>query len=195
MNPSGLSLDLGPGRPLTADSRAHIVNPEAMSRKRDPNRFTRKETVERLKEAKDYLANKERAAFVKGTVYLPPRYYSTLDESYFCSYRLDSGQQRGLHDNTLKLVTVTSLAGTNFFAGSVAQFVDSTFELGAPIGMTFDIAYYAWSNLEVRKLATLWLGTWHHAPLLVWAKAPKAGDQTQPVVKFNPLPKYMDLIH
>lgn len=167
-----------------------------MGRRRDPDRFTRKETIERLKAAKDYLSNKERASFVKGrTLELPPGYDSTLDESYYCAPRLNAKQRHRLYLHTLELTDLRSINGTQFFVGSVSHFVSCEFDLGAPIGATIDIAYYSWSNLEVHKLATLWLGTWHHAPLLVWAKVGELGDSTAPTVKFSPLPKYMDLIH
>ena len=190
----GLSLDLGPARPLTADPEA-----TTMKGKRDPNRFTRIETIHRLKEAKDYLSNKERAAFLPGTVYLPPRYYAPLDENYYAAPRLDLQQKQDMQSHTLQLSGMDwgfrLLFGGTFFVGSVSQFVDSRFHLGAPVGTTVDIVYYSWSNLEARKFATLWLGTWHHSPLLVWTKAKKPEDQAEPVVKFDFLPKYIDLIH
>ena len=190
MNPAGLSLDLEPSRPLTADPEA-----TTMKGKRDPNRFTRIETIHRLKEAKDYLSNKERAAFLPGTVYLPPGYYALSDENYYAAPRLDLQQKQNLQSYVSLLGRIDwSLNGT-FFVGSVSQFVDSRFHLGAPVGTTVDIVYYSWSNLEARKFAALWLGTWHHSPLLVWVKARKPEDQAEPVVKFDFLPKYIDLIH
>jgi hypothetical protein len=167
-----------------------------MGRRRDPDRFTRKETIERLKAAKDYLSSKERASFARGRILeLPPGYDSTLDESYYCAPRLNLEQQRKLYLHTVELADLRSINATQFFVGSVSHFVSCEFDLGAPIGTTIDIAYYSWSNLEVHKLATLWLGTWHHTPLLVWIKASKPVDSTGPTVKFSPLPKYMDLIH
>ena len=190
----GLCLDLGPARPLPADPRPHTSNP--MARKRDPNRFTRKETIERLKAAKDYLSNKERASFVKGrTLELPPGYDPNLDESYYCAPRLSLEQQHKLYLHTAKFIGSDSINISQFFVGSVSHFIACEFDLGAPIGATIDIAYYSWSNLEVRRLATLWLGTWHHTPLIAWAKVGKLGDSTEPAIRFDYLPKYMDLIH
>lgn len=186
----GLSLDLGPVRPLTADPEA-----STMKGKRDPNRFTRIETIHRLKEAKDYLSSKERAAFLPGIVYLPPRYFAPLDENYYSGPRLEPEQRQDMQSHTLQLSGMDwSLSGP-FFVGSVGQFVDSRFHLGTPVGTTVDIVYYSWSNLEARKFATLWLGTWHHAPLLVWIQAKKPNVSTEPAVKFDFLPKYIDLIH
>jgi len=166
-----------------------------MSKARNPKQFTRKETIERLQEAKSYLGNKERLAFMRmNSVYLPSGYDPLLHESYFQAPKLSEFDVQCLIDSTKSLIGHDWKIDARFIASNAAEFVDWSFDKGAVIGEAIAIIFYPWrEKVKTAKIATLWLGTWHHTPLVAWSGGILAiGD---PKVKVDFLPKYIDLVH
>lgn len=163
---------------------------------RDPRQLTKRETVKRLQAAKEYLYNKDRIAYMRTNVVCTPNNYNPeCDSSYYAAPKLSAIDMRRLADDTLSLVDYGWPDDARFKRTNAAQFVGWCFGSGAVIGETVQLVFYVWkrldctaiSSLTATKFATLWLGTWHHAPILAWT----AKDLN---VKVNSLPKYSDLI-
>ena len=179
---------------------AFLVDPDAtnpMPKQRDPLRFTRKETVERLQEVKSYIGNKERLAFRYAKLqWLPEGYLPDDDESYYSAPRLEHERIQLLGERATVLTAKNWNADRSFRRLPAVDFV--CWDLGgqASIGLVIDIGFYSYrrhdkvvdDDEKVTKFASVWLGTWHHAPLLAWRKAKPA------TINFDSLPKYSDLI-
>lgn len=169
-----------------------------MPKPRDPRQFTKKETVERLQAAKAYLYNKDRIAFMRpNTVYTPSGYDPESDSSYYNAPRLSTSDMQSLADDALSFVDYCWKDDYRFKRMNASDFVNECYGRGAVIGETVNLIFYAWKRPDFKiieqpvatKFATLWLGTWHHAPILAWTTR-------NPIVKpnVNFLPKYSDLI-
>jgi hypothetical protein len=167
-----------------------------MPKPRDPRQLTKKETIERLQEAKNYLGNKERIAYMRPSeVHTPDRYDPELIDSCYSAPKLHKLALRRMTSDTLLLVDYNWPDDVRFKRVHAAQFVAWCFGHGAVIGETVSLVFYSWKKPDcsviaqprATKFATLWLGTWHHAPILVWT------DKTRSV-KVDSLPKYSDLI-
>jgi hypothetical protein len=165
--------------------------------KRNPLIFTRKETVERLQEVKSLLGNKERLAFrAAKTKFVPEGYDPDSDESYFSAPRLEDERIKFLNERILVLTSTGWLKDLSFKKLNAVDFVCWDLAGQASIGSVVDIAFYKWerdgdeylTDLPATKFASVWLGTWHHAPLVAWRQA------KSPAIKVEPLPKYSDLI-
>lgn len=168
-----------------------------MPKQRDPLRFTRKETVERLQDVKSYIGNKERLAFRYSKLqWLPEGYLPDDDESYYSAPKLESERIQLLGDRVITLTAKHWNDDRSFKKLPAVDFV--CWDLGgqASIGLVIDIGFYSWKKPDcseiheavATRLACVWLGTWHHAPLLAWRKAESAS------INFDSLPKYSDLI-
>ena len=160
-----------------------------MAKPRNPYRFTRKETVERLQAAKSYLGNKDRLAFMQTrSIYVPAGYKPSEDESYYAAPRLSAFDIQCLTDDTESYCNYNWRADSRFKAFTATEFTGSAFSKGASIGESVVIIFYPWKDeSKVSKVATLWLGTWHHAPIVAWSNGSS--------IKTNHLPAYIDLIH
>lgn len=175
--------------------------------KRNPYRFTRKETVDRIQEVKHFLGNKERIAFrpvltKAREIMLPPGYDSRLDESYYNAPPLSSESISFLEDRVrtglgIAEADVILSLGKNFYQGGASQFVDAVVKK-ALCGAVVELVFYSWvrhdfrpyTQPSVNKFVCLWLGTWHHCPIIAWSNG--IGPNTS--VKTEHLPKYIDLI-
>ena len=170
-----------------------------MSR-RDPYWFTRKESVDRLQSVKGLLGNKERLAYRASALTVLPDHYDPLDDKSYYSAPLfpETGCQllasRLLSltpDRWLDVKCVNS--GLRFRRLPAVDFV--CWDLGGrtPIGAIIDLAFYSWkedSDLpRASKFASVWLGTWHHCPLVAWRSS--NGEHA----KFDYLPEFFDLLH
>lgn len=160
--------------------------------KRDLQRFTKVETAARLGEAKSFLGNKERLAFLRtGFRYLPMYYYPEKFESFYSSPRLSQYSVESMIAEVKDLMDHPWMRESRFRTGTAASFVDLEFHKGAAIGETVAIVFYPYGPAPIdekpQKAAMLWLGTWHHAPLVAWSANGRASSTF--------LPKYVDLIH
>lgn len=166
-----------------------------MGRPRDPRRFTRKETIERLQEAKSYLGNKERLAFMRtGSVYIPAGYKPDDDESYYAAPKLSEFDLQCLADETKSFIGHNWRADNRFRILNAVEFADWEFGRGASIGESVVIVFYPWKDkTKTSKIATLWLGTWHHSPLVAWTGGIFAIGN--PKVRVDYLSNYIDLVH
>ena len=167
-----------------------------MGKSRNPVQFTKKEAVKRLQAAKDFLGNKERIGYMRNNVvYVPHGYDPDCDSSYYAAPRLEAASIDSIVSSTLSLVSCSWDSDVRFKRSHASEFVGWCFRDGIGIGETVSLVFYAWrrpeyspiAHLEARKFATLWLGTWHHAPLIAWKSSSEA------MVDF--LPQYIDLIH
>lgn len=168
-----------------------------MPKQRDPLRFTRKETVERLQEVKSYIGNKERLAFRFAKLqWLPDGYLPDDDESYYSAPKLEPERLMLLGKRATILTAKHWNDDRSFRKLNAIDFV--CWELGgqASIGLVIDIGFYSYKRHDQpdkedetgTKFASVWLGTWHHAPILAWRQA-KSSSAT-----IDSLPKYSDLI-
>lgn len=156
---------------------------------RDPRQFTKKETIERLQEAKSYLGNKERLAFLRtNNVLLPLGYRPDEDESYYAAPKLSELDIGCLMDSTKSFIDYNWRDDKRFSRGSATDFVNWSFGRGAVIGESIAIMFYSWKSDATTKVATLWLGTWHHTPIIVW------GSRLDNV-RIDFLSNYIDLVH
>lgn len=160
-----------------------------MGKPRNPYRFTRKETIERLQSTKSYLGNKERLAFMQAeSIYVPAGYKPNDDESFYAAPRLAQFDIQCLVDNTEAYCNYNWRTDRKFNALNAIEFTELKFRKGASIGESVVIVFYPWKDEDkVSKVATLWLGTWHHTPLVAWSDG--SGIRTE----F--LPEYIDLVH
>lgn len=166
-----------------------------MGKPRNPCRFTRKETVARLQATKSYLGNKERLAFMQTcSIYIPAGYKPDEDESYYAAPKLSQFDIQCLTDETEGCYSAIYNNDCNwrvdgrFKAVNALEFAECEFRKGAFIGQSVVIIFYPWKDeSKVSKVATLWLGTWHHAPIVAWSNGSS--------IKVDPLPEYIDLIH
>lgn len=181
-----MTLDHQASTPLAGDFNVAFY---AMPKQRDPRQFTKKETIQRLQEAKGYLGNKERLAFFRtNNVLLPSGYKPDEDESYYAAPKLSEFDIECLINSTKSFVDYNWRNDKRFSAGSAVNFVGSSFGMGAVIGESVAIMFYSWKKDATTKVASLWLGTWHHAPIIVW------GSRLDNV-RIDFLPSYIDLIH
>jgi hypothetical protein len=173
---------------------------------KNPYRFTRKEAIERIKEAKSYLCNKERVAFrtvftKPSEILLPRGYDPRLDESYYNAPPLsdqstDLLKSRASATPGLTEQDVIQCLSKNFYQGSTSDFVDATLKR-ALCGSVIELVFYTWVRHDFRpyvqpvvtRFACLWLGTWHHCPIIAWTVM-----QYHNPVNVEHLPKYIDLI-
>jgi hypothetical protein len=160
-----------------------------MGKPRNPYRFTRKETVARLQATKSYLGNKERLAFTQTfSIYIPAGYKPGEDESYYAAPKLSAFDIQCLTYDTESYCNYDWRADSRFRAFTATEFTEFAFNKGASIGESVVIIFYPWKDeSRVSKVATLWLGTWHHAPIVVWSDGSS--------IKTDSLPEYIDLIH
>lgn len=128
-------------------------------------------------------------------VYTPPGYDPESDESYYAAPRLQALDIKLMSEDTLSFVGYDWLDDTRFKRAHATQFVDWCYGKGAIIGETVSLIFYSWKKPDcsviakpkATKFATLWLGTWHHAPIVAWSDGSN--------VKVNFLPEYIDLVH
>jgi len=168
-----------------------------LSMRRNPLIFTRKETVERLQEVKSFLGNKERLAFrAAKTKFLPEGYDPESDESYYAAPQLEDHYVKFLSERVLTLVSANWFTDLSFRKLSTVDFVCWDLAGHASTGSVIDIAFYPWKRDDnsdtlvatATKFASIWLGTWHHAPVIAWRQAGSAA------IKVESPPKYSDLI-
>lgn len=166
-----------------------------MPKERDPLHFTRKETVERLQDVKSYIGNKERLAFRFSKLqWLPDGYLPGHDESYYAAPKLEAERIQLLRDRVTILTADHWNDDRSFRKLPAVDFV--CWDLGgqASIGLVIDIGFYSYVRHDKpedetgTKFASVWLGTWHHAPILAWRHA------KSPSITVDSLPKYSDLI-
>lgn len=175
-----------------------------MPKQREPHYFTRKETTERIQEAKVFACGRERAAlrlsFPYSIVFLPTEYDPRLEESYYGAPPL-SDQWRNMLSKRIAEAEWSLQTDSDFEKTDVSAFVKSFPDRRAPVGCAVDLLFYRWVRHDLRenaedsptRFATLWLGTWHHCPLLFWRKSDVTiGNQA--LVKVDRLPRYLDLI-
>lgn len=168
-----------------------------MPKPKNPTKLTRVETISRLQEVKSYLGDKERLAFRDGglIVRLPETYNPDDDESYYRAPKL-SPVSMELLKTRLEGISIGSWVGDiRFKKTNVHEFINSYICGGAYIGSTVDIAFYRWrrfsqglDQFDTTKLAVVWLGTWHHCPIVFWRSI---GESK---VRIDYLPKYLDLV-
>jgi hypothetical protein len=165
--------------------------------KRSPLVFTRKETVDRLQEVKNFLGNKERLAFRATKLrFLPANYDAGSDESYFSSPKLEEFCVQSLKERIACMIRDQWFTDVSFRKLNAVDFVCWDLAGQAPAGTVIDIAFYKWersgddylNNIPATKFASVWLGTWHHAPVVVWRQAGSS------VIKTEIPPAYSDLI-
>jgi hypothetical protein len=160
-----------------------------MAKPRNPYRFTRKETVERLQATKSYLGNKERLAFMRTqNIYVPAGYRPKDDESYYAAPKLSAFDVQCLTDSAEMYWDYNWKADDRFKAVDSTEFTGESLGNGASIGVSIVVIFYPWKDeSKVSKVAALWLGTWHHAPVVI------CNDGSS--IKTEFLPQYIDLIH
>lgn len=158
-----------------------------MGKSRNPRQFTKKETIERLQEVKSYLGNKDRLSFCLSGICVPSGYKPEEDESYYAAPQLENSSFKWLADNTRSFIGHDWRNDPRFLSGSASKFVDYSFKDGAVIGQCVVVVFYSYKDGGTTKVSSLWLGTWHHAPIVAWANSFE--------IKVNFLPKYIDLIH
>lgn len=171
-------------------------DPKTSMPRRDPARFTRKETIERIQALKSYLAIKERLAlrFAPGLSLLPSGYDPSLEESFYLAPRLEQSSIDVIRER------LTSLRQSDWWSESsikkviASSFVDTELSGSAEIGSVIDIVFYPWKADDMgkrvaTKYAVFWIGTWHHAPQFSWCNSNSLMQ-----VYTNYLPAYSDLI-
>jgi hypothetical protein len=160
-----------------------------MAKPRNPYRFTRKETIERLQAAKSYFGNKERLAFMRTqSIYVPAGYRPKDDESYYAAPRLSAFDVQCLADSAEMYWDYNWKADDRFKAVDSTEFTGQSLGNGASIGASIVVIFYPWKDeSKVSKAVALWLGTWHHAPIAVCSDGSS--------IKIDSLPQYIDLIH
>lgn len=160
-----------------------------MAKTRNPLRFTRKETIARLQAAKNYFGDKERLAFMRTqNIYIPAGYRPSDDKSYYSAPKLSALDIQCLIDSAERYWDYNWKADDRFRAVNSIEFTEQTLGNRASIGASIIVVFYPWKDeSKVSKVAALWLGTWHHAPIAAWNDGGKIG------VDF--LPQYIDLIH
>ncbi len=127
-----------------------------------------------------------------GSLHLPSGYDPAADESFYSAPKLSALDLECLVDSTRLLIGHNWRVDARFMASNSSEFVDWAFGKGASIGESIAIIFYPWKDsVRTAKIATLWLGTWHHAPLVAWASDAGSGSN----VKIEPLAEYIDLIH
>jgi hypothetical protein len=165
--------------------------------KRNPLTFTRKETVDRLQEVKNFLGNKERLAFRATKLQiLPAGYDASSDDSYFSAPKLEDFYVQSLKEQISTLTSNQWFTNQSFRKLNAIDFVCWDLAGQAPIGTVVDIAFYKWerngdeylTEVPATKFASIWLGTWHHAPVVVWRSAASLAFRVET------LPAYSDLI-
>ena len=175
-----------------------------MPKQREPYYFTRKETTERIQEAKVFVCGRERAAlrlsFPYSIAFVPVGYDPRLEESYYCAPPL-SDQWRNSLSKRIAYANWSLQADSDFERIDVSAFVKSLPDRRAPVGCAVDLLFYKWVRHDLRgnaedsptRFATLWLGTWHHCPLLFWRNN-DVTIKSEALVKVDRLPRYLDLI-
>lgn len=173
-----------------------------MSKPKDSARFTRKETIERLQELKRYLGNKERLAFAcLDKKIIPEGYRPDDDRSCYNAPRLSDLSIKSLKSDAEAVFLRGWKFEKTFQRLNAFDFVSQFFGKGAAIGEAVAVIFYPWKqenscssgeDVEASKFAVLWLGTWHHAPIVAWLSAISGSE---PEAKVDFLPKYTDLIH
>lgn len=128
-------------------------------------------------------------------IYLPAGYEPDKDESYYAAPKLSEFAIQCLTDDTKGFLGHNWRADNRFRMLNAMEFVDWEFHGGASIGESVVIVFYPWKDkTKTSKVVTLWLGTWHHAPLVAWTGGILAAGK-DPKIKVDFLPKYTDLIH
>ena len=135
-------------------------------------------------------------------IYLPAGYEPDKDESYYAAPRLSEFAVQCLVNDTKGFIGHDWRGDIEFKRINTVQFVGWCFGHGAAIGETVRLVFYSWkrpgcaviAQPKTTKFATLWLGTWHHAPLIAWTGGILAVGE-DPRIKVDFLPKYTDLIH
>lgn len=148
-----------------------------------------------MQEAKSYLGNKERLAFMRtGSVYIPADYKPDDDESYYAAPKLSEFDLQCLADETKSFIGHNWRSDSRFRMLNAVEFTDWEFGRGASIGESVVIVFYPWKDrTKTSKIATLWLGTWHHSPLVAWTGGILAIGN--PKIRVDYLSKYIDLVH
>lgn len=168
-----------------------------MTMRHNPFRFTRKETVDRLQAVKTLIANKERLAYRAAKVrLLPEGYKPEADESYYAAPKLEDYHVQFLTERAICIASGDWFRDLSFRKLNAVDFVCWDLAGQASIGNVVDIVFYPWerngdnyiNEVPATKLASVWLGTWHHSPIIAWRTA------KSPAVKVETLPAYSDLI-
>jgi hypothetical protein len=148
--------------------------------------FTKIEVIRRIKEAKSYLGNKDRIFIGRAIDVVPVLGYDPLsDDSYWNSKTMDIDYLKMLLAATLPRVKALDFSCSVSAPKSYLAFEERHLEFG----LTVPIMFYPFSQKkDTKKYSLLWLGTWHHAPIVVWKE-----DKW---VRFNgeKLPHYIDLL-
>lgn len=154
--------------------------------KRDPVFFTKREAIARLQAAKSLLAIRERVAFGRtGCTLGILGYDPEAEESFYKAPPLGEGAISWLGDCALAAEDAGRWESPSS-ASPASQFVGSNFYGRVPIGEVVKLLFFAWGKSSATKAAALWLGTWHHAPIVACCNAGKLTVQS--------LPAYSDLI-
>lgn len=158
---------------------------------RKPGRLTNKELNERLKSAKDYIANKERVKFIHSVSFIDLLEYNPNDVSAFlCKEKLNL---KLLEEELLTVIRIyPSLYALDSPLGDRSSPDPFTYskdkEQSKNIGLLVPMLFYPYASGVITKHAICWVGTWHHAPCIAWC----ARNTFQ--IKSERLPSYSDLL-
>ena len=122
------------------------------------------------------------------SIYVPAGYKPNDDESYYAAPKLSAFYTQCFIDDAEMYWDYNWRADDRFKAVSSVEFTEQTLGGGASIGLSVVAIFYPWKNEDkVSKVAAVWLGTWHHAPIV--ARNEGSG------IKIEFLPEYIDLVH
>lgn len=126
------------------------------------------------------------------STHLPDGYNPSFEQSWYSAPRLSESELRSLSKCATAFVGHSWKVDARFMASNAIEFTDWAFHNGASIGEVIVIIFYPWrEKCSTAKVAALWLGTWHHAPLVAWTTSLPAVQD----IKVEALPRYIDLIH
>jgi hypothetical protein len=165
---------------------------------RDPFKFTQREMRRRLKDAKDFLANKERVRFICSAAQIcVPGYDPESIDAFLCKAGVDLEILRSY------LVTAQSrykmIVSDNVQLNSESSPTNYVKRDGQPttVGIVVPILFYPFTSLDITRYAVCWIGTWHHAPVIAWTadSVAKTGSEIkEPPIMCQKLPAHSDLL-
>lgn len=153
---------------------------------RNPFRLTKKEVIERLDATKKFLYNRERVSYFSSSVVIPvPNYDPEDDSSFYSAESMNSGELLDVLNHMIS--AYPDVVDVPFTFNEKGKFVNSRDHI-TMIGSTVGLLFYPYSSSLITKHCALWIGTWHHSPIVYW----RASDTKK--IRCEKIPQYADLI-
>ena len=154
--------------------------------------FTLREMHGRLRAAKSFLAANDRVRYVRSDSSIcVPNYDPESIDAFLCKSGVDTDI---LSSFVLDLPRICSSVEDSVVC-SEPDPISFTENPRQPrkIGLVVPMLFYERPASVIRLYAALWLGTWHHAPVIAWGNAAllKKGSAT---IMCQKLPAYSDLL-